>query len=241
MKTTYKLDIESPCKKMDWDEMRIADQAKFCSLCTKNVFDFINWTDEDIINFLNKTDDKICARLSHGQMDRIISIKEKPKINNWNKFIMSALLITTTNIYATEKNNVNIRYDQLLRSKISYKNDIIDYSVSNDTIRNLISGTLIQKESKKPIPNVIIEVKDTDLKINTDSIGSFKFYLPENYTKSEIVLVVVANYGFEGQTQRTFYKNELPITNIIIEQPSMSIGEVIYYKPKKWWQFWKKR
>ncbi len=226
---------------MNWNDMRIADQARFCSLCTKNVFDFINWKDKEIINFLDKKDDKICARLSYGQMNRIISIKEKSKINYWNKFVASALLMITTNIYATEKNNATIQYDQFFRSKTSDKNDITDYSVSNDTIRNLITGTLIQKESRKPIPNVIIEVKNTNLKIKTDSLGNFKIFIPENYTKPEIVLVVVADYGFEGQTQRTLYKNELPITNIIIEKPSISIGEVIYYKPKKWWQFWKKR
>jgi hypothetical protein len=241
MKATYKVDIVNPCSKANWNEMAIDDHAGFCSLCTKNVSDLVNWTDEEIIKFLNKEDHKICARLSYEQMGRIISDYETPKINNWNEVVASALLMTSTNFHASEKNKSDIQYDQNYTSKTDFKKGLTHYSTANDTIKNLISGTLIQKESGKPIPNANIEIKDSDINVNTDLFGTFTILIPENYTKPEIVLMVAEDYGFEGQTQRTLYKNQLPITNIIIEKPSASIGEVIFYKPKKWWQFWKKK
>lgn len=241
MNETYKLNIENPCQKANWKEMTISDQARFCSLCDKNVFDFKNWTDEEIINFLNKSDDKICARLSLGQINRIMTIKEKSKVDHWNRIVASALLIVSTNVYATEKNNKILGFSQKYESRISSSNKVRDYAMVNDTIQNIISGTLVKEESRKPIPDIMIEVQNTDLKAKTDSLGNFKILIPENYVKNEIVLMVIAGYGFEGQTQKTIYKNELPITNLIIEKPDELIGEITYYKPKKWWQFWKKR
>lgn len=241
MKATYKLNIENPCKKKSWNEMNISDRSRFCSLCSKSVFDFMNWTDEEIINFLNKSDETICARLSYGQINRIISIKEKSKINNWQKIVASILLISSTNIYATNTNVEIIKNFQQYNSE-TYKKQIDRPNlIENDTIKNKISGTLIEEDSKNPIPNVIVEIKGTDIKTETDSLGHFHLLLPKDYSRKEIVIFVNAEYGFEGQTERTIYINELPISNLIIEKPGVLIGEVIYYKPKKWWQFWKKR
>lgn len=243
MNKTYKLNIEKPCKKATWSEMKFSDKTKFCSLCSRKVFDFMNWTDEEIIDFLNSSDENICARLSYRQINRVISIKEKSKIIHWRKIVASIIiLLSSTSIYAIEKNTETIeRLNQQYNSVIL--NDKINYQKSfpKDSIKNTISGKLIEEISKNPIPNIIIEVKDTNIEVETDSLGNFEIIIPKSYSKKEIVLVVITGYGFEGKTERTIYKNELPITNLIIEKPEVLIGEVIYYKPKKWWQFWKKR
>ncbi len=241
MKTNYKLNIENPCKKKNWAEMEVFDKSRFCSLCSKSVFDFKNWSDEQIINFLNKSEDTICARLSHQQMNRIISIKEKSKINNWQNIAASILLIYSTNSYAAENNVHVVDSIQQFNSEKQLNQFGELYSIPGDSIKNIISGTLIEEDSKKPIPNVVIEIKGTDLKTETDSLGHFTFIIPTDYSNEEIVLLVDTEYGFEGQTDRIIYKNELPVTNLLIEKPDVMIGEIIYFQPKKWWQFWKKK
>lgn len=241
MKANYKLNIENPCRKKNWDEMEVFDKTRFCSLCSKSVFDFKNWSDEQIINFLNKSEDTICARLSHQQMNRIISIKEKSKINNWQSIAASILLIYSTNSYATESNFKVTDSGQQYNSEKQLNQFSKLHSIPSDSIKNKIAGTLIEEDSKKPIPNVLIEIKGTDLKTETDSLGHFTFIIPTDHSNDEIVLLVDAEYGFEGQTERTVYKNELPMTSLIIEKPNVLIGEIIYFQPKKWWQFWKRK
>lgn len=204
----------------------------------------MNWTDEEIINFLNSSDENICGRLSSKQINRIISIKEKSKIIHWKKIVASiVILLSSTNIYATEKNIETIEQLQQQYNSVTSIDKKVNYqnSFPKDSLKNIISGRLIEQDSKKPIPDTAIKIKDTNIKTETDSLGNFKIHIPKNYSKKEIVLVVIDGYGFEGQTERIVNKNELPITNLIIEKPEVLIGDVIYYKPKKWWQFWKKR
>lgn len=238
METIYKLNIENPCQKKKWSDMTPSDKARFCSQCNKNVFDFVNWTDEEIIRFLNRQDEKICARLSYAQINRIIAVKEKSKIHNWHKIVAGILLVASVNVSAQEKHIETSQQFQHYESEISHTK----ITVKNDSIKNRITGKLVEEDSREPIPNVIVGIKGTVIIAKTDSLGNFEILVPENYPNNEITLILPnVGYGFEGETEKTVYKNELPITNLIIEKPSVQIGEIIYYKPKKWWQFWKRR
>jgi hypothetical protein len=216
-------------------------KGKFCSICTKNVFDFTIWTDEEIIFFLNHSDESVCARLNESQLNRILSLNQKSQIKHWHKIVASILILaSSSNIYATENKTKQI-IPQYPTSK--QEDNIEKLSINNpiDSIKNIIRGQLIERSSKEPIKNVFIEIDGTEIRSETDSLGFFQFLIPESFSKNEIVLVVNSEYGFEGKTKRTILKNELPVTNLIIEKRDVLIGEVIYYKPKKWWQFWKRR
>ena len=101
--------------------MAIGDHARFCSLCAQNVSDLVNWTDEEIIKFLNKADHKVCGRLSYEQMGRIISDYETPKINNWNKVVASALLMTSTISTPPKRTKVTFNMIKIIRQKQTSK------------------------------------------------------------------------------------------------------------------------
>lgn len=243
MKTnTYKLNIENPCKKSSWNEMTISDKSRFCALCDKKVFDFLNWTDKEIIDFLNKSDDNICARLSIRQINRIIKVEDKSKIYNWQKIAASILLVTSVNIFASNNQTEITEKNLQFEAKDSFKSNFyLLQSTSNDTIKNIIKGKLVDEDSQNPIPNITIEIKGTQIKSVTDSLGDFEIIVPDNFSNNEIVLLVADSYGFEGPTEKIIFRKELSINNLIIEKPSVLIGEIIYHKPKKWWQFWKRR
>lgn len=243
MKTTYKLTIEKPCHKGDWNLMTNSDKGKYCSICTKNVYDFATWTDEEIINFLNTSDESICAKLNYSQLNRIVSLNQKSSIKHWHKIVASLLVfISSSNVYATKKNiELTNQYQSQNKSKEEIEKTLKHNTFPTDSIKNKISGIVIEEDSIKPIKNITIEIKGTQIKTKTDSLGHFSFIIPENYANNEITLMLIAEYGFEGKTEKTVSKNELPLTNLIIVKPYVLLGEVIYYKPKKWWQFWKRR
>ena len=223
--------------------MTNSEKEKHCSICEKNVYDFATWTDEEIINFLNTSDESICAKLNYSQLNRIVSLNQKSSIKHWHKIVASLLvLISSSNVYATNKNiELTNQYQSQNKSKEKIEKTLKHNSFPNDSIKNKISGIVIEEDSIKPIQNITIQIKGTEIKTKTDSLGHFSFIIPENFPSNEITLQLVAGYGFEGKTEKTVYKNELPITNLIIAKPNVLIGEITYYKPKKWWQFWKRR
>lgn len=243
MKKKYQLRIENPCQKKGWEEMEAGVRGNYCSICTKNVFDFAMWTDHEIITLISNADEAICARLNTAQVNRIMSIQEKPTLSYWPKVAASLLLLTSfSTVHATAVILEKPAQYQALKKITNQLQKLPEKDLAlNDTTKNTISGKLIRRNDKTPIPGIPIQIKGTELKTATDSLGQFELTIPENFRQNEIVLLVIASYGFEGKTQKIVYKSELPIKNLIIEKGDVLIGEVSFSvkKKKKWWQFWK--
>ena len=217
-KTAYKLSIENPCHKKDWHTMKDVDKGKFCSVCSKNVMDFATWQDKEIIAYLNNTDASICGRLNHSQLNRIIAINKPSEIKYWHKLVASLVVLTTASNLDATNNIVNKPISQQQENSNSKKLPYRTVAI-NDSIKNVIKGILIEESSNNPIANTEIVVKDTKLTTKTDALGNFEILIPQDYPHDNIVLLVIAGYGFEGQTEKTIAKADLPVTNLIIKKP----------------------
>ncbi len=212
------------------------DKGKFCTICTKNVIDFSKMTDEQIIDTLDKSEESVCARLNKSQMDRVLKTKTTNKINFINRFITTFTFITISAVsysntvknrtYNCEQNRIN-----LSENDIKIENNL----ASNDSIRKIIKGKVIDEVFENPIQTKV-HIKGTMMSIMTDSLGNFQILIPKNYKKDELTLLVKAD-GFEDDTEVTVKISELPKFDIIIKKNAMAIGQIIK-KRKRWWQFW---
>ncbi|MBC9929981.1 carboxypeptidase-like regulatory domain-containing protein [Chitinophaga qingshengii] len=230
---TYRLSIKNPCQKKDWANMEDAEKGKFCSVCARHVFDFASWTDDEIIHFINHTDQAVCARMSHEQMNRALSVHPQQDTKRWHKIAAAGLLLltTTTLLYAKEKPAEGMAQYQL---QDHFGTEGATFP-KQDSIKNKIKGKLVEERSGRPIAGMNIVLKGTRVSAETDSLGNFSIIVPDNFPGNEIVLVVDGAYGFEGQTQKTVYKKELPITGLVIKKPDVMVGEIeiIPATPKK--------
>ncbi len=62
-----KLTIPKPCHE-NWEQMSPDEKGRFCSVCSKSVYDFTGFSDEEIGNF--NFDQKICGRFREDQLNR---------------------------------------------------------------------------------------------------------------------------------------------------------------------------
>ncbi len=70
--------IPEPCHE-DWNQMQPDAKGKFCSSCSKSVFDFTNKTDSEIKTILiEHKDQKVCGHFKKTQVDRPLSITLDP-------------------------------------------------------------------------------------------------------------------------------------------------------------------
>ncbi len=71
--------IPEPCHE-DWNQMQPDAKGKFCSSCSKSVFDFSNKTDAEIKTILiEHKDQKVCGHFKKTQIDRPLNITLDPK------------------------------------------------------------------------------------------------------------------------------------------------------------------
>lgn len=61
--------IPEPCHE-DWQQMAPAAQGRFCHSCAKQVIDFSNMTDEQILNHISKAAGGMCGRFTNNQLQR---------------------------------------------------------------------------------------------------------------------------------------------------------------------------
>ena len=75
MKKSLTIKIPEPCHE-DWNKMTSVEKGKFCSVCTKEVIDFTQKSDEELFKFV-KNNKNACGRFKTTQLDRPIKLERK--------------------------------------------------------------------------------------------------------------------------------------------------------------------
>ncbi|MBV8326588.1 hypothetical protein [Chryseobacterium sp.] len=156
MKTNIK--INNPCPEK-WEHMQSSSQGKFCQICSKNIFDFTDRTDEEIKDVLNKANDgSVCGRLGSPFF---------PKI--------AAGVILMTNIafvQAQTKDDSGIHIEKRIRHITKMSGRLIHKETGK-----VISGA-----------EVFFITKKQYIKSSTNENGFFSIDLPDDLIKAENVL-----------------------------------------------------
>ncbi len=63
----FQLHISKPCNE-DWTEMKPTACGRFCDSCEKQVVDFTNMNEEQVLLFFKENKEKVCARLRNDQL-----------------------------------------------------------------------------------------------------------------------------------------------------------------------------
>jgi len=74
-----KLTIPKPCHE-NWEQMNPDEKGKFCSVCSKSVYDFTGFSDEEICNFNFDFDQKVCGRFREDQLNRNLNFSIAGKL-----------------------------------------------------------------------------------------------------------------------------------------------------------------
>ena len=228
------ISIDNPCSKMPWKNMSTAEQGKFCDICSKNVIDFTVMKDPEIIDYLNSQDDNICAKLSTSQLNRVLKIKQNSKIKYWKTIAASFLIITATSQAKTSPDKIEVN---LSNYKSNLHFDKPPSNIKQDSTSYLITGKVIDKYDRDPIITHVF-VEELDIKITTDSLGSFKIQIPKTIQIDQITLIVYA-IGMEDDFRKKIKVIDLPVTELIIEREPDTLGTVVITRKKRWWEFWK--
>lgn len=158
-----KISIRKPCHQ-NWQEMSLTEKGKFCANCQKEVIDFTNSSDKEILLVFNNSKD-LCGQFRESQLDRNMHILKKKK-SIW--MISAASIITFLGLgtqTATAQGNIRI-------VQTDKKSDNNESHQTKITLENEITGTV--KDSIYPLPAASVENIRTKLKTTTDFDGNFR-------------------------------------------------------------------
>jgi len=170
------IQMNMPCDE-NWSGMEPTEQGRFCNKCQKNVVNFVDLTNQQILNYFLEHPFPVCGRMLNSQRDYNFE-NSKSKINR-NLSPVAATLLTLATITAEASHPphlpVNMLQEQLPGNKQAP--DVAADAVS-------ITGT-VKNEHGNPIENA--EIIFNQHTILSDKNGNFHFTLLTEFNKPGII------------------------------------------------------
>ena len=89
-KKTIKVNIPEPCHE-DWNKMTATQCGAFCKACQKEVIDFTNKSDAQIVEILSQAKGKVCGRFTDDKLNTPLTKYEPdPEWYSWKKWAIAA-------------------------------------------------------------------------------------------------------------------------------------------------------
>ena len=204
MKKAITIRIPEPCHE-DWNQMTPTDKGKFCSVCTKEVFDFTQVTDEELVKRVHNNE-KICGRFKSSQINREMKLERK---SGFSLAPLAASFLLPFTLLASTKTNTNAK-DSNLQGKSYSSLNISSLNRTDDEKMQITTQGKIVDENGKPLVNVKISVKGTNKKEISGLKGD---YLIRSVNDK---ILVIKKEGFISQEIKLNRKSET--INIVLKK-----------------------
>ncbi|PWS28399.1 hypothetical protein DHW03_00645 [Pedobacter yonginense] len=218
--SSLEITIPKPCH-ADWHSMEKRDQSKFCTLCSKSVFDFSKYSDAEIIQLLSNATGEICGRLSVSQLNSLnYQLMVAPAGKSWLKYL--GVLAIGASIFVSEANATVLKPSIAIEKNMEAKpSDSKPKSVKK------IYGYVVDVNNK-PMEGIRLVLQNTKLYASTDKNGRYEIKLPNGFDTKNINLTVesirfdgalLVNYNMEKQNNLILSAQEKMIMGKIIMAP----------------------
>ncbi len=187
MKKSITIRIPEPCQE-DWAKMSTTEKGKFCSVCTKEVFDFTSKTDEDLVKILS-ANKNACGRLKKSQLNRAVKLERK---SGFSLAPLAASMLLPLSIFS---NNPKSSTDAKA-SKTMVSMGIGRFSNVTERMQIVTEG-VVTDENGNLLRNVEIISNETQTREWTNKNGEYRIvtldkerlhFTFENYLAQEVVL-----------------------------------------------------
>ncbi|NQY30083.1 MAG: carboxypeptidase-like regulatory domain-containing protein [Flavobacteriaceae bacterium] len=176
--------------------MTSTEKGKFCNSCTKEIFDFTHYSDEQLIKRFEKEGD-LCGRFTTTQLNRDLVLQRK-KSHNYLSYafsgIFSLLLLNSDSSKAQEKPKT-IQTDKKFTSIPLHNTHVAD-SIT-------VTGTVLD-ETNMPLPGATVLIKGTINGASTDFDGKFSL---ECKNTDVIIISYVGYFEYETPVEKTVHVN----------------------------------
>ncbi len=222
MKKSITIRIPEPCHE-DWAKMTATEKNAFCSVCTKEVFDFTTKTDEELVKILTQNKNA-CGKLKSSQLNREVKLERK---SGQSLAPLAASLLLPLTLFSNNPKTPT----KTLPEKPMISLGIGRFSDSNTLRMHVFTKGVVRDENGKPLKNVKIISNETNTRAWTNKNGEYEIYTldkevlaftKENYITQEIRL---RNKAIENVIMDSVAHIQTSILGKIAIQPENKIEE----------------
>lgn len=206
------IDVPNPCSE-NWDDMRATTNGKFCTSCEREVIDFTQMNDQEIIKYF-KNNKNFCGSFNPYQLNRNYYAETHKMRYRLRRFVAVFMaFISLKHLPASGLNN-KLETVQQLTDQMNF-----DEPETKNADYYRISGKVTVKDSSllNNIP-IHIRIAYTDIDIQPDFNGNYEIVINKDLIKQyTIVSFFHPNLKHES---RTIHISSFPqILNIELDRP----------------------
>ena len=167
MKKSITISVPNQCHE-DWNKMTPTEKGKFCAVCTKEVFDFTNTNDEELVKRVYKGEN-LCGRFRASQLNREIKLERKSRLSLAPlaaSFLLPFTLLSSTKTQAATK-------ESKLQGNFVSLNIGKNANISSERIQIITTG-YIEDDKGNPLKNVEVSIVESQDKVLSDKYGYFE-------------------------------------------------------------------
>ena len=223
MKKTIHISIPEPCHE-DWAKMTPTQKGRHCASCEKEVTDYTQKTDEQLVKLLSNTS-KSCGRFKKSQINREVTLERKSS-QALAPFAASLLiplsLLSSLNAKgSTTENNTEKTYKSIGIGRLS-----------NTLKTQVTTKGIIVDRNGKPLNKVKVYVKETGKATFSDHKGAFSIIsLSEQTIIFEKLNYLTEIFNTKSRSETiNLTLNDEKITSFSLGEP-MTIGTIRALQP----------
>jgi protocatechuate 3,4-dioxygenase beta subunit len=165
MKKTIHISIPEPCHE-DWSKMTPTQKGKHCARCEKEVTDYTQKTDEQLVKLLSNNGAS-CGRFKKSQINRAVTLERK-STHALAPYAASLLIpLSLMNSLNTKASTTETKIENTFKS-------IGIGRMSKNVKKNLNISGFIKEYSGNIIHHVKVSIKETGRTVYSDENGAFK-------------------------------------------------------------------
>jgi hypothetical protein len=224
-----KIHIPNPCSENP-EYFSATSNGGFCQKCHREVIDFREMNDKDILDFLSRNPSKRCGIFSPNQLPVLESPVRKMKfLGIW---ALGFLGITGFSFPVIAQTSVPPSVEQK-----PFVDAVISKTDTTQLVKRTIKGKVISFyfSEKQSAPGALVQLKGYESKTTTNPEGYFELEVPDSVTSQKII-VSLSFIGYKTK-EVTIYDTQLPVQlgEIELREEDISLmGEFIYIKPNLW-------
>lgn len=217
MKNTLQLSVSKPCHE-NWENFTPTASGGFCGSCQKNVRDFTEMSDTELIayfrNAATKQNESMCGRFRDNQL------QTKYDINQWfpEWIIEENQLFYEIPVEKLSNKNLHINLPHFSNKRF-IRNSIaamLILSFSVNAQKKIITGKITDANDGSGLPGVSIQIVGTEKGTISNTDGEYKIEVEKNQK---------LRFGFVGYETQEIKVEESPNINLKMEGAVM--GEVV--------------
>lgn len=228
MEQKFNLTISKPCSEK-FNQFKQTSTGGFCNSCQKNVIDFRQMSDEQVIKYFNNKTENTCGYFSTTQLNRTIEIPEFKQPSRF-KFLRVAALafLSLTSLHTIQAQEQKPSIEIVESSK---KNSEVNQQKPQE---QLLAGVV--SDESGPLPGTNIILKGTTIGTSTNFDGEFTF--PKALKEGDVLVISFLGYA----TQEIKIKKEQTElnANMQVDMSCVLMGEVemntVYQSKRTFWQ-----